>query len=125
MSGYSGNSTVQWTGVWDLTNVTGQGSIGIKLGGFAAQFGDSQIPGDSHFGFFSLSNESMTIGAEKNYWIVNSTFSFLGANQPQGKINGTVVAQDSYVNICDAWLIARETWNFTRYNAQFFQNPSL
>jgi len=90
-----------------LGNFTG-GNIRILLKSFAQGFYN-----------YSLSNESQTIGAKGNYWVVNSTFDVDGYGGPVGNIDITIAAQDSYVHVGNSWLIARETWNFTKYDVQY------
>ena len=110
VSEYERNATIEWTGAaGGLTgNFTGLGTIGIKLRSFTGQSDN-----------FSLSNESQTMGAKGSDWVVNSTFNFYGYSQAEGKINTTITAQDSYAHVGNAWLISRETWNFTNYDLQY------
>lgn len=109
-NGYAANATVEWTGQagGEAGNFTGVGQIAIKLGMFTRDLGS-----------VSLSNETQTIRVTSYGWVVNSTFDFSGYNPIQGKINGTVTAQDWYTQVDNLWLINRETWNFTRYYVQF------
>lgn len=89
-------------------NFSGSNNIGIALGSFIGKFIN-----------FSVSTESQSIEAKGNVSVVNSTLGFQGYSSVVGRVNGTIVAQDVYTHAGSSWLIARETWNFTQFNAQF------
>jgi hypothetical protein len=107
---YQSNATAEWTGVNPGLNgnYSGAGNIKILWGSFIGKFNSN----------FSLSNEYQSVGEVKgsNAWMVNSTFNFDGYDAAVGNVSGTVVAQDLYGHVGDTWLIAREIWNFTRYD---------
>jgi hypothetical protein len=111
-SGYENNATVVWTGGGAAGSgldgtYSGATNIGILLGSFVGKLLN-----------FSLSNEYQSIGAKGNAW-VNSTFSFQGYQAEEGKVNGTVLAQDTYEHVGNSWLIAYEMWNFTQFQGEF------
>jgi len=111
-SGYESNATVEWTGAaaGALTgNYSGAGNIKILLGSFTGKLFN-----------FSLSNEYQSVGVKGNVPVVNSTFNFQGYSAIEGKVNGTVLAQDTYEHVGNSWLIAHEMWNFTQYYVQFY-----
>jgi hypothetical protein len=111
VSGYESNATVEWTGVvLGLTgSYSGAANIKILLGSFTGKLLN-----------FSLSNEYQSIGVKDNVSVVNSTFNFQGYSTIVGKVNGTVLAQDTYEHVGNSWLIAHEMWNFTQYHEQFY-----
>jgi hypothetical protein len=115
IDGYASNATIEWTG--DANghdgNYTG-GNLRILLIGFTEGFDN-----------YSLSNETQAIGAKGGFWLVNSAFDVDGFGGPVGNINITIDAQDSYVHVGSSWLIARETWNFTRYQVQYYINAGF
>jgi hypothetical protein len=106
---YESNATVEWIGVNPGLNgnYSGAGDIKILWGSFIGKLAN-----------FSLSNEYQSLGEVNgsNAWMVNSTFNFDGYDAVLGNVNGTVVAQDLYAHVDGAWLIAKEIWNFTRFN---------
>jgi hypothetical protein len=108
-SEYEPNATVEFTGSQAAGpgNYTGASDIKILWGSFIGKFTN-----------FSLSNQYQSIRVEGNFSVVNSTFDFRGYNSVVGMVNGSVVAQDVYVNVGGSWLIARETWNFIQFNGQ-------
>ena len=110
-SGYESNATVEWTGVVaGLTgNYSGAGNIKILWGSFTGKLLN-----------FSLSNEYQSVGVTGGVPVVNSTFNFQGYSTIEGEVNGTVLAQDTYVHVGNSWLIAYEVWNFTQYYVQFY-----
>jgi len=109
-SEYEGNATVEWRGAAPglVGNYTGQSNIGILIGSFWGKFVN-----------FSVSNESQTIALKGNNWVVNSTFDVYAYSSVVGNINMSIAAQDSYLHVGNAWLIAHETWNFLKFNEQF------
>jgi hypothetical protein len=110
VSGYESNAAIEWTGAAAAGTGNYSGSdIKILLGSFLTKFIN-----------FSLSNEYQSIGVKGNVSVVNSTFDFQGYNAVVGKVKGAIVAQDVYEHVGSSWLIARETWNFTQFNEQFF-----
>ncbi len=114
-SQYEINATIEWKGLSGGCdgNYTATGSI-TKL------FDDLLMLSSS----FLVSNETQTIGAEGNNWVVNSTFNFIGNSTIVGIFGGRVAAQDSYVSSGQTWSIAQETWNFLSYDSSFLDgNP--
>ncbi len=116
VSGYESNATIEWTGAigeGQTGNYTGLANIRILLG--------SSFTGKSNSNF-SLSNVYQAIGVKTNARVVvNSTFNFQGYSAVVGNVNGTIVAQDEFAQVGGgAWLIAHETWDFTRYNEQYY-----
>ena len=111
VSGYESNATVEWTGAVTglVGNYYGTADIEILFGSFTGKFLN-----------FSLSNNYQSVGVKGNVSVVNSTFSFQGYSSVVGQVNGTIVAQDVYMHVGSSWLIARETWNFTQFDEQFF-----
>src|ERR1700730_12006828 len=113
MSGYESNATVELTGAASAGmqgNYSGSANIKILLGSFTGKFIN-----------FSLSNEYQSVDVKGNVSVVNSTFNFQGYNAVVGNVNGMIVAQDMYERVGgSSWLIAREVWNFTQFNEQFF-----
>ena len=109
-SGYESNATVEWTGAVTglVGNYYGAADIEILFGSFTGKFLN-----------FSLSNNYQSVGAKGNVSVVNSTFSFQGYSSVVGQVNGMIVAQDVYEHVGSSWLIARETWNFAKFNEQF------
>jgi hypothetical protein len=109
-SQYGINATIEWKGVSGGCdgNYTTKGSI-TKLMDDLLTLSSS----------FLVSNETQTIGAEGNNWVVNSTFNFIGNSTIVGIFGGRVAAQDSYVGIGQTWSIAQETWNFMSYDSSF------
>jgi hypothetical protein len=108
---YEANATIEWTGIEaaGTGNFSGSNDIGIALGSFIGKFIN-----------FSVSAESQSIEAKGNVSVVNSTLSFRGYSSVVGQVNGTIIAQDVYEHASgSSWLISREIWNFTRFNAQF------
>lgn len=115
VSGYESNATIEWTGAigeGGTGNYTGLANIRILLGSFTGKFNSN----------FSLSNVYQAIGVKTNARVVvSSTFNFQGYNAVIGNVNGTIVAQDEFAQDGGgAWLIAHETWNFTKYNEQYY-----
>ena len=110
-SGYESNATVEWTGVVPGLNgnYSGTGNIKILWGDFFGKLLNS-----------SLSNEHQSVGATGSVPVVNSTFDFHGYSAIEGKVNGTVLAQDTYEHVGNSWLIAHEVWKFTQYYVQFY-----
>lgn len=110
-SDYEGNATAEWVGPAGVGvgNYSGVKIILANLESFVGKFN----------GNFSLSNEYQSIGKVEgsNSWMVNSTFDIHGYDAAVGNVTGTVFAQDSYAQINGAWLIVRENWNFTQFNA--------
>lgn len=122
VSEFESNATVEWRGYAnglqaghgpavnrDLRGTyTGSQEIGTLLGAFL-----------TNANYFLVSNETQTIGAKGNYWVVNSTFGFTGNSSTVGTFEGTIAAQESYVQVGKMWLISNEMWDFTYYEAAF------
>jgi len=110
-SGYESNATVEWTGVAPGMNgnYSGAGNIKILWGSFIGKLLN-----------FSLSNEYQSVGVKGSVAVVNSTFDFQGFDAVEGKVNGTVLSQDTYEQVGNSWLIAHETWNFTQFDVQSY-----
>jgi hypothetical protein len=116
VSGYETNATVEWKGDSGGCDSNWTGDIARPLGALLAN--------DTNF---LVSNETQTIKAEGNHWIVNSTFDFVGNSTADksfalpyvGTFEGAIAAQDSYVHVGATWLITSETWNFIRFDSLF------
>lgn len=118
-SGFASNATVEWKGYANglqqgrfvnrdlASNYTGSKEISTLLSAFL-----------TNAYYILVSNETQTIGAKGNSWIVNSTFHFAGNSSTVGTFDGTIVAQESYVHIGNTWLISNEVWNFTYYETE-------
>jgi hypothetical protein len=106
---YESNATVEWVGPVDVAgNYSGSKDISIMLASFIGKFNSN----------FSPSNEYQSVGEVRgsNAWMVDSTFNIHGFDAAVGNVSGTVVAKDLYAHTNDTWLIAREIWNFTRFD---------
>ena len=111
LSEYESNATVEWTGVVPAMarNYSGSNEIGTLLDDFPGVMAN-----------LTLSNESQTIlGVRAGYWVINSTFSWSGYSSRDGFVSGMIDATDSYSQVGNTWLIARETWNSLYFNCQF------
>jgi hypothetical protein len=118
VGGYETNATVEWKGYSGGCdgNYSGTAEIARPLGALLAN--------DT---YFLVSNETQTIRAEGNYWVVNSAFHFVGnstadksiASPYIGTFQGAIAAQDSYVHVGARWLVSSETWNFIRFDSTF------
>ncbi len=111
LSEYESNATIEWTGVVPAMagNYSGSNEIGTLLDDFPGVMAN-----------LTLSNESQTMsGVRAGYWIVNSTFGWSGYSSRDGFVNGVIDATDSYAQVGNTWLIARETWNSLDFNCQF------
>jgi hypothetical protein len=107
---YGSNATIEWKGIPGLSGIyAGNGNIGILLRSFVGRFVN-----------LSVSNESQTLGPRGDDWVVNSTFDIHGYSTVVGRFNATIAAQDSYVHAAKSWLIANETWNYLKYDEQYF-----
>jgi hypothetical protein len=118
-AGYESNATMEWTGVGPGWNgdYSGVGNIKILWASVIGKFIN-----------FSVSDEHQSIGINGDVSLVNSTFDFRGWSYyvcgPQfvpplaGNMTGSVTAQDVYERVStnsSSWSIARETWNFTKF----------
>lgn len=112
VNGYETNATVEWAGVvvGQTGNYTGSASFGVLLRSTIGKFIN-----------FSVSEESQMIGVKSSARVVvNSTLNFHADSAVLGKVNGTIVAQDTYEHVGDSWLISHELWNFTQFNTQYY-----
>jgi hypothetical protein len=117
-SRYESNATIEWkalSGGCD-GNYTGSKEISQLFGGLL-----------NNTDSFLVSNETQRMGTEGNYWVVNSTFDFAGHGNGlkpfAGNFEAAIAAQDSYLHVGNAWLIASETWNFLHFDASFLNGP--
>jgi len=112
LSGYENNATVEWTGAMPGLNgnYAGRGNGSGEIGKVFEYFPGEMVN-------LTLTNENQTIaGVQGGYWIINSTFDWVGYIHNAGNISGIVSAQDSYSYVGNTWLIARETWNFAAFD---------
>jgi len=128
VSQYEGNATLTWTG--SATNFARTYNGGAGLAGTYNGTGSITTLLESFFGKFStgtgvnfiIANVTRTIAVTANdSALVNSSFGFAGVPTINGDIIGTVSAQDSYAYSATsgAWLISRETWNFTTLSFEY------
>jgi hypothetical protein len=126
---YEGNATITWTsegqcecdslngnyvGTANMTQLMKQLLLGINANGYGFRTQS-----------FMAQNLIQTAAATSNISVmVNSTFVIVEQSIAQGKINGTVSAQDSYVYSATGrtWLISRESWDFLSF---YVQNPAI
>lgn len=126
---YEGNATIAWTsegqcecdglngdyaGAANITQLMKQLLLGVNANGYG-------------FGTESFMAEDLAqtgAVASSVSVMVNSTFVIVEQSIAQGKINGTVSAQDSYAYSATArtWLISRESWDFLSF---YVQNPAI
>ncbi|MDA4116587.1 MAG: hypothetical protein OK442_08545 [Thaumarchaeota archaeon] len=114
---YESNATIQWRG-----NIAGLEGYGPDVGNYTGTKNITAVLGiflTRHEGDLIISNETQAIEPQGNRWVVSSFFDFAGNSSIVGGFEGTVVAQDSYAQVGNAWLIAMETWNFLNYTEQF------
>jgi len=110
LSGYETNATVVLTG--DAMGLQGNYSTPYQIEKTLGYF----LTGLDNL---TLSNETVTtVGVQGSYWIINSTFNWSGYSSRVGASSGAVSLQDSYA-LGYTWLIARETWNFIGWEAQY------
>jgi hypothetical protein len=123
--GYESNATVDWT-TGSTTALTPIGFY-ISPGTFSGAVNIAILWGSTIGKFinFSVSDEHQSIGIKGDVFLVNSTLDFRGWTYcdssvgSEGTMNGSVVAQDVYEHVSNSssWFIARESWNFTQFNA--------
>jgi hypothetical protein len=111
------DSSINWTGVYSPESDFGPYQIESNLQAFFGQFDNFTISNETYT--ISPSNESSTFAPEGSYWVVNSSFVFAGYGDGAGKINGSILAQDTYVSIDGAWTISGETWDWLSFHTQY------
>jgi hypothetical protein len=114
LRGYESNATVAWTGqaAGLQGNYAGIGNRSEEIGSVLDIFPGSLTN-------LTLSHENQTIVGAQGGYRVNSTFYWAGFSPSAGRLSGRIAAQDSYVHVGNAWLIASETWTWLAFNCEF------
>jgi hypothetical protein len=111
LNGYESNATVDWTGEAQglAGNYTGSNEISPLLAFFPGKMVNLTV---------TIDNQTPVV-LKGGYLAINSTFDFAGYSTVDGKISGTIAAEDSYTYVGSTWLIARETWNTLTFYCVF------